>query len=80
MFSSSLRIVMKDVAKVFMVSNEDRRKSNGFELEKSRFHKATGRNWFTNSVVDEWNKLSLRVDSKFLLRGRLDRFMDSDAR
>ena len=47
-----------DVRKVFTVSSQDRTKSNGFKLEKCRFSKQIGRNWFTNRVVDDWNKLA----------------------
>ena len=47
-----------DVGKVLMISSQDRKKNNGFKLEKCRFNKEIGRNWFTTRVVDDWNRLS----------------------
>ena len=35
--------------------------NNGFKLDKCRFKKAIGRNWFTDRVVDEWNRLSSQI-------------------
>ena len=35
----------------------------GYKLEKFRFKKEIGKNWFTNRIVDEWNRLSSHVVS-----------------
>lgn len=56
--------------------------SIGFELDKCRFKKERGRNWFTYRIVDEWNKLILYrsqvVNATTIenLKRRSDRFMD----
>ena len=42
-----------------------------------------GRNWFTNRVVDDWNRLSSQVANANWIgsfKRRLDIFMDGDAR
>ena len=68
-----------DIDKVLIISEQDRTRSNGFKLDKFRFGREIGRNWFTNRVVDEWNKLSNFVVSAGTLeifKRRLDRFMD----
>ena len=52
-----------DVGKVLTISSQDRTKNNRFKLEKCRFNKEIGRNWFTNRVVDDWNRLSQQVVS-----------------
>ena len=57
-----------DVGKVLTISSQNRTRSNGFKLERYRFSKKLSRNWFTNRVVDDWNRL------------RLDGFMDGDER
>ena len=46
-----------------MISSQDRTKNNGFKLEKCIFSKEIRRNWFTNRVVDDWNKLSQQIVS-----------------
>ena len=33
----------------------------GLNFKKIRFRKEMGRNWFSNTVVDEWNSLSGHV-------------------
>ena len=51
--------------------------------EKFRYREEIGRNWFTNKVVDEWNRLSSHVvnaPSIGSFKNRLDRFMDGDVR
>ncbi|KAG7166732.1 RNA-directed DNA polymerase from mobile element jockey-like 30 [Homarus americanus] len=68
-----------DIDKDFIISEQDKTRSNGFKLDKFRFRREIGRNWFTNRVVDEWNKLSNFVVSAGTLKSfkrRLDRFMD----
>ena len=72
-----------DVSKILRISNHDRSRNNGFKLEKFRFKKEIGRNWFSNRVVDEWNGLSKQVVSAKSLgsfKSRLDKFMDGDDR
>ena len=51
------------------------------KLEKFRFKKEIGKNWFTNRVVDEQNRLNSHVVSAKSIdcfKNRLDKFMDSD--
>ena len=50
-----------NVGKVLTISSQDRTRNNGFKLEKCRFNKEIDRNWFTNKVVDDWNRLSQQV-------------------
>ncbi|ORD92985.1 hypothetical protein ECANGB1_2036 [Enterospora canceri] len=71
-----------DVGKVLTISSQDRTRNYGFKLEKCRFNKEIGRNWFTNRVVDDWNRLSQQVVSAQIIgsfKRRLD-FMDADER
>ena len=68
-----------DVSKILRVSNQDRTRNNGFKIEKSRFKKDIGKNWFSNRVVDEWNGLSSQVVSAKTIESfkrRLDKHMD----
>ena len=40
-----------------------------------------GRNWFSNRVVDKWNRLSnyiVSVETMVSFKRRLDKFMDED--
>ena len=72
-----------DVSEILVVCNQDRMRSNGFKLDKWRFNTEIGRNWFTNRVVDEWNRLSSQVVSANSIdsfKRRLDKFMDGDGR
>ena len=72
-----------DISKVLIVSGPGITRTNGFKLEKFRFRKEIGKNWFTNRVVDEWNRLSRHVVSANTIdcfKNRLDRFMDNDDR
>ena len=73
-----------DVGKVFtMISRQDRTRNNGFKLEICKFNKEIGRNWFTNRVVDDWNRLSQWVVNAQTIgsfKRRLDHFMDGDGR
>ena len=72
-----------DVSETLIVSNQERTRSNGFKLDKWRFNTEIGRNWFTNRVVDEWNRLSSQVVSANSIdsfKRRLDKFMDGDGR
>ena len=66
-----------------MISKQVRTRSNGFKLEKCRFSKEIGVNWFANRVVDNWNKLSYKVvsaESIASFKKILDKIMDGDAR
>ena len=72
-----------DISKVLIVSGPGGTRTNGFKLEKFRFRKEIGKNWFTNRVVDEWNRLSGQVVSANTLqcfKKRLDNLMDRDGR
>ena len=72
-----------NVGKGFTISSQDRTRSNGFKLKKYRFRKEMSRNWFTNRVVDDWNRLSHQVVSAQTIRRFkriLDSFMDGDER
>ena len=72
-----------DVGKVLTISSQDKTRRNGFKLEKCRCRKDIGRNWFTNRVVDDWNRLSDQVVSTQTIgsfKRRLDGFMDGDER
>ena len=54
---------MRDVRKVVTISSQDITRSNRFKLEKYRLRKEIDRNWFTNRVVDDCNRLSQQVVS-----------------
>ena len=72
-----------DVGKVISISSRDRTRNNGFKLVKCRFNKEIGRNWFTNRVVDDWNRLSQQVVSAQTIgsfKKGLDDIMDGDGR
>ena len=67
-----------DISKVLKLNNQDRTRSNGYKLDKFRFRKEIGRNWFGNRVVDSWNGLpNSVVNAKTLdtFKSRLDRHM-----
>jgi len=53
-----------DIGKVLTVNEQTRTRSNGFKLNKCRFNKDIGRNWFKNKVVDVWNRLSKPVSKR----------------
>ncbi len=72
-----------DINKVLIVKEQGRTRSNGFKLDKFRFSKDIGKNWFTNRVVDEWNILSSHVVSANTIdtfKERLGKFMDGEGR
>ena len=72
-----------DISKVRRVNNQDIARKNVFKLEKFRFRREIGRNWFSNKVVYEWNRLSNRIVSGQTLgsfKRRLNKFMDEDDR
>lgn len=72
-----------DIYKVLLVRELGRIWSNGFKLDKFRFNRDIGKNWFINRVVDEWNRFSsyvVSVNIIVIFKNRLDKFMDSDIR
>ena len=65
----------KETIKRFWIIREKRRK----ELENLR--KLLGKNWFSDRVVDDWNRPSNQVvnaESLGSFKRRLDSFMDED--
>ena len=72
-----------DLNKVLILKEQGRTRTNGYKLDKFRFMKDVGKNWFTNRVVGEWNKLSEYVvgaETIDSFKKRLDKFMDNDDR
>ena len=68
---------------VIEFSSQDRTRGNGYKLDKLRFRTDIGRHWFTNRVVNDWNRLSRHVVSAETLgtfKSRLDESMDRDDR
>ena len=69
-----------DIGRVLKISMQDRTRTNGFKLDKFRFQKEIGRNWFGNRVVDEWNRLPsdiIAAPSLDSFKHRLDKYMTS---
>ena len=67
-----------DINKVLKIGSQDRTRNNGFKLNKFRFRKEIGRNWFGNRVVDTWNRLPNSVvgaNSLDAFKNRLDKHM-----
>ena len=65
-----------DINRVLKLNNTERTRSNGFKLDKFRFRREVGRNWFGNRVVDTWNALPRNVvNAKTLnsFKSRLDK-------
>lgn len=72
-----------DVNKILIVKEPGGMRSNGFKSDKFRFNKDIGKNWFTNRVVDEWNRLDSHVvgaNTIATFKRRLDKVMDSEVR
>ena len=72
-----------DINKVLIVKEQGRTRNNGYKLDKFRFKKDIGKNWFTNRVVNEWNRLGEHVVSAETIdsfKRRLDKFMDDSDR
>ncbi len=68
---------------MLVIREQSRTRSSGFKLDKFKFSKDIGRNWFTNRVVDEWNRLSSHVVSANTIdtfKKMLDKFMDGEGR
>ena len=49
-------------------------------MEKFRFKREIGRNWFSNRVLNEWNRLNNHIVSAQTMGSfkRLDKFMDEN--
>ena len=65
------------------ISSQGRTHSNGYKLDKPRFRTERGRHWFTNRVVNDWNRLDKYVvsaESIGSFKKRLDESMDRDDR
>ena len=72
-----------DVSRILRISNQDRTRNNGFKIDKNRYKREIGKNWFSNRVVDEWNGLSSQIVSARTIESfkrRLDRHMDANNR
>ena len=71
------------IDQVLEFSSQDRTCGNKYKLEKLRFRTVIGRYWFTNRVVNDWNRLSrhiLSAESIGSFKKRLDQSMDRDGR
>ena len=68
------------ISKVLRVNNQVIARNNWFRLKKFRFTREMERKWFSNRVVDEWNRLSNRVVSAWTMGSfkRMDKFIDED--
>ncbi|ORD92756.1 hypothetical protein ECANGB1_578, partial [Enterospora canceri] len=72
-----------NIDQVLEFSSQDRTRGNGYKLEKLRFRTDIGRYWFTNRVVNDWNRLDRHVvsaESIGSFKRRLDQSMDRDDR
>ena len=72
-----------NIDQVLEFSSQDRTRGNGYKLEKLRFRTDLGRYWFTNTVVNDWNRLDRHVvsgESIGSFKRRLDQSMDRDDR
>ena len=72
-----------NIGEVIEISSQDRTRGNGYKLEKRRFRTDVGRYWFTNRVVNDWNRLGsheVSAESIGSFKKRLDEFMDRDDR
>ena len=51
------------IEQVIEISSQGRTRSNEYKLDKPRFRTERGRHWFTNRVVNDWNRLDKHVVS-----------------
>ena len=68
---------------VLEINSQDRTRGNGYKVEKLRFKADIGRYWFTNIVMNDWNRLGRHVvsgESIGSFKRRLDPSMDRDDR
>ncbi|MDJ0596593.1 MAG: reverse transcriptase family protein [Pleurocapsa sp. MO_226.B13] len=69
-----------DINRILRLNQTDRTRNNGFKLDKFRFRKDLGRNWFSNRVVNEWNSLPYEVVNSASVNSfkhRVDKHMDN---
>ena len=72
-----------NINKIIIVKEKVRTRTNGFKLDKFRYRKDIGKNWFTNRVVEELNKISKHVVSSWTVdtfKKRLDISMNEENR
>ena len=72
-----------NIDQVYKFSSQERTRGNGYKLEKLRFRTDIGKYWFTNRVVNNWNRVSRHVvsaESIGSFKRRLDQSMDRDDR
>ena len=72
-----------NIDQVLEFSSQDRLGGNGYKVEKFRFRTDIGRYWFTNRVVNNWNRLDRYVvsgESMGSFKRRLDPSMDRHER
>ncbi len=75
--------LIKHLVTELLPKNEVTRPLKPIVDRPNRYNKDTGKNWFTNRVVDEWNRLSSHVVSANTIdtfKKRLDKFMDGEDR
>ena len=64
----------------FFVRSTTKLKGHNYKLCKKRAHKTCRQNFFSQRVVDFWNRLPLSVvdsDSVGTFKNRIDKFMDA---
>ena len=68
------------IEQVIEISSQGMTRSNGYKLDKPRFRTDIGRHWFTNRVVNDWNRLDKHVASadQYVALKNLDESMDRD--
>ena len=72
-----------NIDQVIEISSQNRTRGNGYKLEKLRFRTDVGKYWFTNRVVNQWNRLGRHVVSAETVgsfKKRLDECMDREDR
>ena len=83
MFKWVKGFIKRYINKVLMIKEKVRTRANGFKLYKFKYRKDIGKNYFTNKVVEEWNKLGKHVVSAGTVKTfkkRLDISMDEENR
>ena len=53
----------ENIDQVLEVNNQDRTRGNGYTLGKLRLRTNLGRYWFTNRMVNDWNRLDRHLIS-----------------